>query len=416
MRQNRLFTVIYILGTALAIALTTAFTFMYFIKLAPIYPEYERPRTAVIKKAAQIRKADDAWFGGNLSYRFVNDYIYGLKNVDKVSAQSSVYGGVRAMTADGRRVNIRMKYTDPAFFDIYRLDFVQGKPFTKDEFDSGLRVAAIDEALARMVLGGDADNAVGRTINLNFTDYTICGVYRAGSAVLEDSFAEVLAPYTSRAGYDGDRSTMIGPYTVILTTDDIDAVKAEVRDMVRRINSADTVEELQLSSQPDLHYEAVLKGDVYRNKEFSWTEFLLGNLPALLALLLVPALNLSGMIAGRMEMRQPELGVRKSFGATRGILLNQVLWENLILTCMGGLLGLLILWVSLSAGSELIFYDMLGFYSQSATGARISAEMMFSPWVFVSTFLICLVLNVLSAIIPVWNSLKRPIVNSLKDN
>ena len=38
----------------------------------------------------------------------------------------------------------------------------------------------------------------------------------------------------------------------------------------------------------------------------------------LLVLLLVPALNLSGMIASRMESRLAEMGVRKSFGAGRG--------------------------------------------------------------------------------------------------
>ena len=36
-------------------------------------------------------------------------------------------------------------------------------------------------------------------------------------------------------------------------------------------------------------------------------------------------MNLSGMIAGRMEARLAEMGIRKSFGATRRRLLSQVL-------------------------------------------------------------------------------------------
>lgn len=415
MRQNRLFSSIYIMGTALAIALTTTFTFFYFVKIAPIYPEYERPRTAVIKKAAVIGKKDGSWSGGNLSYSFVHDYLYGLKSVDKISAQTSIYRGTRSTSADGRRVNVQAKYTDPAFFDIYRLDFTQGKPFGQGEFESGLRVAAIDEDLAQLLLGGDAADAVGRTISLDFTDYTVCGVYKAGSAVLEDSFAEVIAPYTSRADYQGVPGSKNGPYTVVMTTDDINATKAEVKEIERLINSTDTVNEFHLYSQPDMHYVSVLKGDTYMNEDFSWVKFLLGNLPALLALLFVPALNLSGMIAGRMEMRQPELGVRKSFGATRSRLLNQVLWENLILTCMGGAVGLVILWIIMASWSELIFSQILGFYGVSATGAHMTAGMLFSPWVFLATFMICLLLNVLSALIPAWNSLKRPIINSLKD-
>ena len=38
MRQNKLFSAIYIGGTAIAIATTTVFAVIYYVKLAPIYP------------------------------------------------------------------------------------------------------------------------------------------------------------------------------------------------------------------------------------------------------------------------------------------------------------------------------------------------------------------------------------------
>ena len=42
LRQNKLFSTIYIVGTALAIASTTIFAIIYYVKLAPVYPEYKR--------------------------------------------------------------------------------------------------------------------------------------------------------------------------------------------------------------------------------------------------------------------------------------------------------------------------------------------------------------------------------------
>ena len=104
-----------------------------------------------------------------------------------------------------------------------------------------------------------------------------------------------------------------------------------------------------------------------------------------LVLLLVPALNLSGLIASRMESRLAEMGVRKSFGAGRRVLLSQVMWENFFLTLAGGLLGLI----------------------------YVSGEMLFAPAVFVIAFLLCLALNLLSALLPAWLSLRKPIVYSL---
>ena len=45
MREERLFSSIYIVGTALAIAFTMVMAVVYYIKLAPIYPEPNRART-----------------------------------------------------------------------------------------------------------------------------------------------------------------------------------------------------------------------------------------------------------------------------------------------------------------------------------------------------------------------------------
>lgn len=45
----------------------------------------------------------------------------------------------------------------------------------------------------------------------------------------------------------------------------------------------------------------------------------------LLALLFIPAMNLSGMMSSRMDERLSELGVRKTYGATNMRLIGQVL-------------------------------------------------------------------------------------------
>ena len=42
-----------------------------------------------------------------------------------------------------------------------------------------------------------------------------------------------------------------------------------------------------------------------------------------------------------MQQRTSELGVRKAFGGTRGVLIRQILNENLVLTLLGGIIGVL---------------------------------------------------------------------------
>lgn len=42
----------------------------------------------------------------------------------------------------------------------------------------------------------------------------------------------------------------------------------------------------------------------------------------------------------------------------------------------------------------------------------VSGEMLFAPLVFVAVLLLCIVLNTLSALVPAWHSLRKPIINA----
>ena len=123
------------------------------------------------------------------------------------------------------------------------------------------------------------------------------------------------------------------------------------------------------------------------------------------------------MISSRMEGRLAEMGVRKSFGAGRGSLLSQVMWENLLLTLLGGILGLLLAWLLLYIGRDWVFtmLDKWPDMVPEGINVHVSGEMLFAPLVFVLTLVLCILLNMLSALIPAWYSLRKPIVHSLSE-
>ena len=50
MRQNCLFTGIYVVGTGLSIALVMTLFIIFYVKFGPVYPEYNRDRTLVLKR------------------------------------------------------------------------------------------------------------------------------------------------------------------------------------------------------------------------------------------------------------------------------------------------------------------------------------------------------------------------------
>ena len=121
------------------------------------------------------------------------------------------------------------------------------------------------------------------------------------------------------------------------------------------------------------------------------------------------------MISSRMNRRMAEFGVRKSYGATNVQIIGQVLSENLFLTCIGGILGILFSYIIVLMANEWIMYMVSGMHNSTRNDipATFTFEMLFNPTIFLLVFGLCLVLNLISALVPTILALRHPIINSI---
>ena len=101
---------------------------------------------------------------------------------------------------------------------------------------------------------------------------------------------------------------------------------------------------LLLGGAPDTRLMSLARDNPFDDPDTS--RLVLIYIVVITILLLVPAINLSGITLSRMRRRMQEIGVRRAFGATRGELLRQVLAENLVVTLMGGVLGLILSYIA----------------------------------------------------------------------
>ena len=141
-REERLFSGIYIVGTALAIAFTMVMAVVYYIKLAPIYPERNRARTVYFEGIyieAESRGAGRCYFGD----KAFEEWFLQSKNIEYCSptllaaGTGKAEGRCQASIVRGKNdfVDVIRNRTSADFFKIYAYDFVSGRPFTRKEVE-----------------------------------------------------------------------------------------------------------------------------------------------------------------------------------------------------------------------------------------------------------------------------------------
>lgn len=412
LNQNRLLSMIAIIGTALAIAMIMCIVLVYQVKTANYEPEVNRDRTLKIVSAIAQNKEDAGWNNGaRLSLYSIKECFYPLTTAEAVTAVNN--GRTKLASTPGGTTDVKsiVSYTDDTFWKIFNFRFLYGKPYGK-EFVSGERKAVVSRSLARKIFG--TDDVSGRTLSLSYVDYTVCGVVADVSVLAEAAYAEVWVPYTTLSNYEYSFSDrLLGRYECYILVPqhaDIEKVRAEALRNVERMNAVQKEFKLLLSGGPDTQLMGMARVDSFSEPDVS--KLVLIYVVSIAILLLVPAINLSGITLSRMRRRMEEIGIRRAFGATRGELLWQVLVENFVVTLMGGVLGLVLSYVAvLGMRDWLLNTAMSGYYG---VDTAVTAGMVLSPFVFVLALLFCMLMNLLSAGIPAYRVSKVNIVDAIK--
>ena len=269
--------------------------------------------------------------------------------------------------------------------------------------------------MARRLFG--TSEVVGKTFLLNHSAYIVCGVVRPVSKLAKYAYAQVWIPLSSTNAFtatwgDDNIMGMTAVYILAKSKDDFPAIRQEA-DRLRTIFMAGHPNfDLLYHGQPDTYFVAAQRYS--SNNPPAVKEAIRQYILTLLVLLIVPAVNLSGLTLSRMRKRISEIGVRKAFGASRGELMMQVLSENMLYSLFGGILGLVLSYVAAFLLGGMLF--SVDFVSNGVEDLRtMCVDLLFDPTVFLLAFLACFLLNLLSAAIPAWRVTCTNIVDAINE-
>lgn len=411
LKENKLISIISIIGTALTICLIMMLVIAHEVRVMNYAPESNRDRTLYVKWAGvEDKKTDENKGNSFLSLKTVKACFLSLKTPEIVSVVSPLQSQLAIIPGGTKRQKCHVLFTDNAFWKIFNFTILSGRPYSKEEFEAGIKKVVVAESLARELFG--STNVVGKTMELGYMPYIICGVVKDVPSLLESVYARAWVPYSSvNIASTKKTEDVLGKYKIYIlakSSKDFSTIRREVDQRVNMYNSSLSDYKITLYRQPDTKYvEGIHGGPFYPDVSGS----LIYNISLVLILLIVPAINLSGITLSRMKKRMAEIGVRKAFGATRKELIQQILYENLVLTFIGGVLGLFFSYISIVLFKDWILNTTA--YKGMHIAPDLSIEVFVNPMTFVFALFFCVVLNLLSAGIPAYRTSSMNVVDAL---
>lgn len=216
----------------------------------------------------------------------------------------------------------------PEIFTIRTLEAEFGKLFTEADNRKRAKIAVLGPGIAEDLFGSGRA-AVGQTIRIEGLRYKVAGVLKpkGGSSFGGPNFdAFTYLPFNSTFSLNPD-SDILGIY-----------IQAEDQDVIPALKTA--IQEEMLERYDDEEFSVIEQTQIL---ETVTTIFGVINsvLVAIGAVsLVVGGVGIMNIMYASVSARVKEIGIRRSIGATKNDILAQFLFEAVLLSLLGGLLGL----------------------------------------------------------------------------
>ncbi|HYK41029.1 MAG TPA: ABC transporter permease [Thermoanaerobaculia bacterium] len=297
------------------------------------------------------------------------------------------------LTGDGRPEAVQTAEVNRDFFDAVGVTPLYGRAFTAEEdAPGGPHVVVLGYQFWQARFGGER-SIVGREIRLNDQPYKVIGVM--GPRVRVPGFAQAWVPLA----WDAKQRAVRGNHNCAVIArlkNGVDVGRAQTEmNLISARLAAQYPEDDAGWGALVLPLQEDLVGDV--------RPLLLVLLGSVAFVLLIACANVANLVLARTLGRRKEIAIRGALGASRSRLVRQLIAETVLLSLLGGAIGLVL--AGLGAGT---LTKLLADQIPASTVVQLDVP------VLLFTLVICVLTGVLAGIAPAWRLTRADVADSLK--
>ena len=278
-----------------------------------------------------------------------DEYQYVKRNVPDVKAVSYTLNvPMETIKFEDKSVsNVEIGAVTSEYYDIEALDIAEGRFFNESESSSGANIAVVGDEIAN-VLFGSAAQAVGKQARLYGRKFTIIGVLKKEGSGLFGNSRDTAAyvPVNAVRKVFGNSNRNLFPFIIIKPEKDVDN-----EEFIAMLGQKLRTSRGLKPDEIDNFFVNQLKGFTDFIDNITGQMNIIGLIISGFSLL-VGGFGIANIMFVSVKERTNLIGIQKSLGAKNRFIMFQFLFEAVILAVIGGLIGLVLVFiVSLIASS-----------------------------------------------------------------
>lgn len=258
---------------------------------------------------------------------FTQENLLQLRSIPEIANIITTNTAMEFLYVNDKNIQTQIYGITNEYFIVNTIKVTRGRKLTREDFTQSNNVIMINEQAAKEFFKNKS--AVGQILEIKGQPFQVIGVYQAKDGIFGLGIPELLMP--------------LSLWPVLYGTDDIQTVTIQAKDGAS-LEEAGTkaANLLNDTKSPDLKgkYEVLNLEEIQKSisKVTNIMTMIIGGIAGIS--LLVGGIGVMNIMLVSVTERTREIGIRKALGATRGKILLQFLIEAMMLTLMGGIIGI----------------------------------------------------------------------------